>query len=263
MKRGFALLACVVFSAMVFIGCGDSTTEPGNNDSNNKALEFGGTDDSVDCGNDASLNITELITIAVWVKGDSTTSSYARIVDKYRAKEQEGYDLARAAWSNSVFIEFQTTDGDKQQCAADTPIFDNSWHHVAATYDGDAIKIYVDGALENENVIGKKYIEVCSDNLMIGNGFDGWQWFPFKGCIDELSIWNTALDSLEIQTIMANPLGSVQLQAGSGLVAYYRFDTVEDLGVNDDGADDVRDLSVNGNHGDTQGNTTLVSADRK
>ena len=50
--------------------------------------------------------------------------------------------------------------------------------------------------------------------------------------------------------------------ADSGLVVYFRFDGLEDLGIGDDGqVDDIRDLSVNGNHGDLKGNAMLVLSD--
>jgi len=42
------------------------------------------------------------------------------------------------------------------------------------------------------------------------------------------------------------------------LVAYYRFDQYEDLGVRSDGVDDIRDFSVNANHGDSEGLPPLV-----
>jgi hypothetical protein len=44
----------------------------------------------------------------------------------------------------------------------------------------------------------------------------------------------------------------------SGLIAYYRFDELEDLGVGNDGlANDVRDLTYNANHGKLMGGATL------
>jgi hypothetical protein len=46
----------------------------------------------------------------------------------------------------------------------------------------------------------------------------------------------------------------------SGLIAYWRFDTLEDLGINSGGVDDIRDLSINANHGDLEGSATLVSS---
>jgi hypothetical protein len=46
----------------------------------------------------------------------------------------------------------------------------------------------------------------------------------------------------------------------SGLIAYYRFDRLEDLGVCGDGCDDIRDLSGNGRHADIVGNASLVES---
>jgi hypothetical protein len=59
---------------------------------------------------------------------------------------------------------------------------------------------------------------------------------------------------------MADTLGSAYYAAAdSGLVAYWRFDQFEDLGVNADGVDDLRDLSPTLAHGDTMGEVQLVS----
>ncbi len=43
----------------------------------------------------------------------------------------------------------------------------------------------------------------------------------------------------------------------SGLIGYYRFDKLEDLGINNDGSDDIRDLSISGSHGDLVGNAKI------
>jgi hypothetical protein len=80
--------------------------------------------------------------------------------------------------------------------------------------------------------------------------------------VDEVRIWNRARSYAQIISQMHDTLDAVYYQsADSGLVAYYRFEQLEDLGINDDGADDIRDLSVYANHGDTQGNPSLVISD--
>jgi hypothetical protein len=48
------------------------------------------------------------------------------------------------------------------------------------------------------------------------------------------------------------------LTADSGLIGYWRFDALEDLGVNGDGEDDVRDFSIYGNHADLENGALLV-----
>ncbi len=51
---------------------------------------------------------------------------------------------------------------------------------------------------------------------------------------------------------------AILLRADSGLVGYWRFDQIEDLGINNDGPDDVRDLSVLHNHLDLMNDAHLV-----
>ena len=65
-------------------------------------------------------------------------------------------------------------------------------------------------------------------------------------------------DSAQINSTMLDTLSSDYYSiSDSGLIAYYRMDLLDDLGINGDGTDDLRDLSVNGNHLDTYGNPTV------
>ena len=83
-------------------------------------------------------------------------------------------------------------------------------------------------------------------------------WISFDGDIDEMRFWNYALDSTEINIVYQDTLGPAYYSAlDSGLVAYYRMDVLEDLGANGGGADDIRDYSVNANHLDTEGISSL------
>ena len=60
---------------------------------------------------------------------------------------------------------------------------------------------------------------------------------------------------------MNGVLGLEYIQSpDSGLVAYYKFDKFEDLAIDQDGQDDVRDASSHQNHGDTRGNPTLITS---
>ena len=84
----------------------------------------------------------------------------------------------------------------------------DSWSHVAAVYDGEAdvVRLYVNGELEGTNLIN---IERTSNNypVTVGyhnfNGFEYW----FDGIIDEVSIWERALTSVEIQQRYQEGLG--------------------------------------------------------
>ena len=92
-------------------------------------------------------------------------------------------------------------------------------------------------------------------------GVSSWAGY-YKGLIDEVRFWSVARDSLQIRATMSDVLGPEYYSVpDSGLAAYYRFDELEDLGIDDDGADDVRDLSVNGNHGDTKGSPVIIKTE--
>ncbi len=80
------------------------------------------------------------------------------------------------------------------------------------------------------------------------------------GFIDEVRIWNITRTRAEVKKTWNDTLGpEYYLNPESGLVAYYRLDKLENLGVGDDGlADDVRDLTLYGNHGDIKGTAVVV-----
>ncbi|MBK9017914.1 MAG: hypothetical protein IPM82_29890 [Saprospiraceae bacterium] len=68
------------------------------------------------------------------------------------------------------------------------------------------------------------------------------------GKIDEFRIWNTARTAAQIQANYDKTIISPQ----AGLVAYYKFDQLEDLGQGNAGVNDVRDFSGNNYHGDVR-----------
>lgn len=82
-----------------------------------------------------------------------------------------------------------------------------------------------------------------------------------KGYLDEVRIWNHTRFLKRIRWAMRDTLVSAAYMGpDSGLIAYYRLDQLEDLGVGGDGCDDIRDLSGNGRHADIVGNASLVKS---
>ncbi len=219
-------------------------------------------DDLLNCGNDTTLNITKNITVEAWVKADAAQPAgrYGRIVDKYLYTDKTGYDLVLTP-SNVIRFEFWGMDGAQYFCDGNTPINDEIWHHVAATFDGDTIKVYLDGNLDNELSTGKASIKPSSNNFTIGSNFDGVSWQPVYAAIDEVRLWNIARSQSQLQAAMNDTLPPAYYSSlDSGLVGYWRFDVFEDLGINNDGADDIRDFAYYHNHGDSEGDPKLVSS---
>jgi len=128
-----------------------------------------------------------------------------------------------------------------------------TWYHVAATWGPSGMKIYLNGTLAGQNSFTGGVHNYTTELVSTS----AWG-FSFAGDIDELRIWNIARDSLAIVSTLNDTLGPVfYTTSDSGLIAYYRMDGFEDLGINSDGTDDLRDLSLNSNHLDTDGNPIL------
>jgi chitodextrinase len=139
----------------------------------------------------------------------------------------ESYDLAvdavDAAGNRSTKTPLTVSTS---ACPADrfvaTAGADHAWTHVAATYDGDAVRLYVDGVLRSERSVPGA-IEASDGPLRIG-GNAVWPEF-FAGQIDDVRVYDRALSALQIQADLAAPVTTaVPAPAAEGLVAAYAFD---------------------------------------
>jgi len=135
---------------------------------------------------------------------------------------------------------------------APDPIPLNQWTHVAGTIEGTVGRIYINGQPVATNPAMSVAAGVNRTRNYIGRS--NWNTDGYAdGQFDELRIWDFARSEQDIQADMYHELTGAE----AGLVAYYRFDGFEDLGVGGDGADDVCDLSPNGRHGDSVHDPTI------
>ncbi|HEY4876937.1 MAG TPA: LamG-like jellyroll fold domain-containing protein, partial [Puia sp.] len=101
-----------------------------------------------------------------------------------------------------------------------------AWHHLAFTYDGTTMKIYIDGVLSGSQA-QTGTIAVNSNVLALGNqpGFTE----NFGGSADEIRIWNVARTQAQIQS---NMNGEIDPTTQTGLVSYYNIDQGIAAGTN-------------------------------
>ncbi|MBO9203397.1 T9SS type A sorting domain-containing protein [Niastella sp. MAH-29] len=100
-------------------------------------------------------------------------------------------------------------------------INDGVWHHVAATYDGTTVKVYIDGTLA-----GSSAKSLNTTGTAFNIGYRGTASEYFKGDIDEVRVWNTARSAANLSSNC--PLVGNE----TGLLAYYRFDQGSPGGTN-------------------------------
>ncbi|MBF0451050.1 MAG: hypothetical protein HQK75_10135 [Candidatus Magnetomorum sp.] len=105
----------------------------------------------------------------------------------------------------------------------------DTWYHLAATYDGSAIKTYKNGVLIaiNTNLSGNP--TECDMPFTLGTNF--------TGLIADVRLWHVALSDTQIQSQMHQNLNTTE----SNLVLNWLFNAGKD--------DFVADLSMNDRHG--------------
>jgi hypothetical protein len=80
----------------------------------------------------------------------------------------------------------------------------NTWTHLAMTYDGMTLRMYVDGQLVDSQAVSGT-ITTSTNPLRLG-GNAVWGEY-FAGLIDEVRLYNRAQSATEIQTDMVTPVG--------------------------------------------------------
>lgn len=98
--------------------------------------------------------------------------------------------------------------------APDLPL--NRWSHVAGTYDGEKIRLYINGDFQTE-VSYSGIIDLTEADLWIGNNLAGNR--PFTGDLDEVQIWYRTLNARDIQQGMTSPHASDD----RGLMTHWSF----------------------------------------
>jgi hypothetical protein len=158
-------------------------------------LDFDGSNDFVDCGNYLGLRITSNITVAAWVKTrDCGNDEY----NPYVTKGDHSYGLQHR---HSNELEFFIYDGGTWYPAkySVNSSFNNVWHHLAGTYNGSQVKLYVDGVLRS-TVNHSGSIATNAYNVNLGRNAENNTQF-YNGVLDSVRIYNRALSAAEITTL--------------------------------------------------------------
>jgi hypothetical protein len=205
--------------------CNETTFVPGKI---GQAFSFNGVNSFVKVPQSPGLNLADQITIAFWMKADADNpmNTYQGLVssDFYIMEISNGYGgrmgvnlclsttaNPSAEWNGSRMgiTTVANYSHISQANGGGAPVTCGEWHHIAGTYDGMKLQLYVDGRPWGNPVrhtgtilpmLSKSFVTIGSE--------DGRTTCPdcvanryFKGLIDEVAIYNRALSAAEIQAI--------------------------------------------------------------
>jgi len=154
-------------------------------------LEFNGTSSNVNMVNSPNLNPVSAITMMAWVKAKDNRT--AKILQK---GDWDGHGIGIGKW-DGWNVSIRTADNVSHliHWGGGIPVM-NEWYHLALTYDGATMKMYVNGQLKNSAAVTGN-LNVNGRNASIGSD-NGVQKF-FWGSIDEVKMFSAALSQTEIQ----------------------------------------------------------------
>ena len=162
-----------------------------------KALAFNGVDNVVTVASASALNLSAGMTIEAWVY--PTTLTGARSVSV-----KEGLnDLAYGLYASDLASRPQgvvNLGTGALGAAGGVALQANGWSHLATTYDGSTVRLFVNGTQAVALAAAGSLVQTSGSLRIGGNSLFG-EWF--QGVIDDVRIYDRALAVAEIQTDMA------------------------------------------------------------
>ena len=165
-----------------------------------RALSFDGADDRVNVADSGSLDLTTGMTLEAWVNPSTAAGSWRTVVIKEQAAGL-AYALYSGEDSGRPSVHAYTSAEFDSRGPGALPL--NTWSHLAATYDGGTLRLYVNGAQVASRALSGA-MTISSSALRIGGNAIWGEYF--KGLIDEVRAYNRALTAAEVGVDMNAPV---------------------------------------------------------
>jgi hypothetical protein len=173
---------------------------------------------SIDVPASASLDtVVSAMTIAAWFRIDADSDTGIRRPNAYLLEDQSTSE----AVPNGFSFRMWTSDGLSPGIYGNTELQQGQWYHIAGTFDGTQMRLYVDGVEETElrsdanEVIDGQWggdIGTPADALQLKYASE-----TLIGGMDETVLLNRALSAREIGELMAGALNTTAVDSHSKL----------------------------------------------
>lgn len=208
-----------------------------------------------------------VVSIEVWLELLGFANNFATIcanqADGSEAGFTFGIDARDAIDNRRLRLTITDENGNVVVDAEGSPglLGFGPWRHIVVVSDGTDVRFSIDGV---EEIVTPTFANLgstapASRDLSVGSSAtDVGDTFRLRARMDELRIWSQARTPTQLDSFDDAPLpASVYEDPGSGLLAYWPFDTFESLTSPSDGTDDLRDRSTHGVHLDTPSEVRL------
>lgn len=146
-----------------------------------------------------NMNFSKGFTLSAWIKAENSRQDYHAIFSK--GPKIEGH-LEFVINKDSGELTFWGPDVAGDLSSAKT-VDDNTWHHIAVTYDNQKIRYYMDGTVIRESEATGQIFDDPYTDCAIGALID--QAFTFKGNILDVRIYGSAQSEDVIKGLAEKP----------------------------------------------------------
>ena len=148
----------------------------------------------VDLGNDPAVNLTGPFSLEAWVKYEPTDTWYPAILGK--GYEQAGAYSLHVRPGLTLWFEIDAEDGTRHfYNPTDLTLVPGTWNHIAATYDGAVMRVYINGLESGPGLETKTSIRKTTEPLRLGwLGSYGY----LNGCVRDVSLYSRPLSRGEV-----------------------------------------------------------------
>ena len=155
----------------------------------------------------SSLDLRDGVTVSAWVKPEKKSSQH--IVSKGEPGVADGYELALLSTGKVSFrVNQKTSTTLKVNSKGLYPATGTTWVHIAATYNGTVMKLYINGVLDKSTTFTPA-TPINTNDLPLALGAEHNISSLFKGTLDEVRVYNYALTASEISAVyVAAPSGA-------------------------------------------------------
>lgn len=166
------------------------------------SLSFDGTDDHVSTTTTNFTTGTSPRTIAGWIK--PTASATLRVPFAYGVCGAGNEGKAFGLYISALNVLNFWGCGGSYDFSTGTSITDGVWTHVAVTYDGTNVRVYVNGVQAGSATARTLGSSTASFEIGGAHLLDSGNYY-FPGSVDEVRVYNRALSLTEVQALSSTP----------------------------------------------------------
>ncbi len=167
------------------------------------AYRLDGKDDYLVVPHSKSLSLDDQATFSLWWQHEPQAAQDVYYTLFEKSDPERGGHSRYGMWLIGDLVEvcIEAPDNSAQNCLDSTGSLDAGWHHLAATFDGATLRVYLDGERKGKRAVAPSGISQSPFEIFIGTDQYAPEPVYTRGVIDELRLYDRMLSGQEIRDI--------------------------------------------------------------